>query len=121
MDSCQRDLHRKNPAGPAGSTGAAAAKQAPVILTIRDTTGKTEIAFRADGRFEAKYEDGSVEKGTFRLADGQVVLANSKGHEMPVSKDGGGFKLVYTAGTGAGDFEFLLGEPDVQILVDALS
>lgn len=44
------------------------------LLTIKDKSGKISIKFMSDGRFEAKMEDGSIEKGTFKFVDGKLVL-----------------------------------------------
>jgi hypothetical protein len=45
-----------------------------VLLTVKDKDGKISIKFTNDGKFEAKMEDGSIEKGTFKFVDGKLVL-----------------------------------------------
>ena len=45
-----------------------------VLLTVKDKDGKISIKFTSDGKFEAKMEDGSIEKGTFKFVDGKLVL-----------------------------------------------
>lgn len=46
------------------------------ILEISDKTDKAHLSFYSNGRYVARYEDGTSEYGSFRLSDGALVLKN---------------------------------------------
>ena len=101
------------------------AKGVPVttILKIRDKSEKTEIEFKSNGTYTVTYEDGSTEKGKFRLADGKIVLVNdddAEKTEMPITRneETGKFDLTYQSSKDAEKtFDFEIEEADVDLLI----
>ena len=92
-----------------------------VLATVTDTTGTIELAFYSDGTYISKNKKtNATEHGHFKLENDQIVVINSAKHEMPLTKDGTGWKLLYTSGTDTTPYEFKIKDADVQILFDNL-
>ena len=92
-----------------------------VLATVTDTTGTIELAFYSDGTYVSKNKKtNATEHGHFKLENDQIVVINSAKHEMPLTKDGDGWKLIYTSGTDTTPYEFKIKDADVQILFDNL-
>ena len=53
----------------------APARSAVKVATVRDAANKISITFFSNGTFEAQMEDGTTEKGEFKLENGGLVLA----------------------------------------------
>ncbi|MER1994585.1 MAG: hypothetical protein ABS897_11160, partial [Eubacteriales bacterium] len=80
------------------------------VLTIRDKSGKAELAFRNVGKYEIKSPDGNDE-GSFGMEDGKIVLTSQTGKKMNIGQDG---KLEYVIGNT--NYEFKFGAADLEKL-----
>ena len=90
-----------------------------VLLKIVDTTGTVTISFYSNGTYVAENKDTSeTERGHFKLENEEIVLTNSANHGMPITKDGDGWKLLFTTGTDTTAYEFLIEDKDVQTLIE---
>ena len=88
-----------------------------VLLIIVDTTETVKITFYSNGEYIAEGPDGKKESGTFRLENEQIVLMNNANHEMPITRNGEDWKLLFTTGKDATAYEFLIADKDAQILL----
>ena len=91
-----------------------------LLLTITDNTSTVIISFYSGGRYVAEGPGNRKETGRYKLENGQIVLINSAKHEMPITKNGNNWKLLYTSGTDTTPYEFMISDEDVQTLTKAL-
>ena len=90
-----------------------------VVLKVKDEEERITLTFFDDRTFTAKKADGGQESGTYKLADGKIVLVSAAGDEMPVEKaeDEEEAKLVYRFGAeGNETFEIPFTDEELDIL-----
>lgn len=80
------------------------------LLTLRDTTGKAELTFYANGTFRLA-APGQTELGTAALKDGAITLTGQDGTVASVGDD---WRLSW------GEYEFLMSAKDADTLKAAL-
>ena len=92
-------------------------KTVTALVTVKDESDKITISFFANGYFEAKMENGSREKGTFRLDNDRLVLACG-GTSVTVGEDG---TFTYTSQADPTlSYQFRLDQAAVDTLKKAL-
>ena len=92
-------------------------RSAVKVATVRDAANKISITFFSNGTFEAQMEDGTTEKGEFKLENGRLVLACG-GTSVTVGEDG---TFTYTSQADPTlSYQFRLDQAAVDTLKKAL-
>lgn len=84
------------------------------LLMVWDADHKVEISFYNNRKFVATMEDGSKENGSYRQADGKIILM-SGGSEITIADDG---TFTYTSQNNASlSYRFDLSQGEMDILM----